>query len=134
MLRFVVIVFLQEQCPKVLIQVNLFGVIKIVAEFVGGGVSPYNRIEVIRLTRVMDFKGYVVTLCEFLFCVATFYYVLSSIVLLKTLGCSEFFKDSWNIVDIFTTVFSVLVMALYAIKVNIFSLHHKLISNSRFLL
>ena len=99
-------------------QVNLFGVIKIVAEFVGGGVNPYNRIEVIRLTRVMDLKGYVVTVCELLFCIATFYYVLSSVVLLKALGCSAFFKDSWNIVDIFTTTFSVLVMSLYVIKVS----------------
>ena len=96
---------------------NLFGIIKIVAEFVGGGINPYNRIEVIRLTRVMDFNGYVVTISELLFCIATFYYVLNSLASLKTLGCSEFFKDSWNIVDIFTTIFSVLVISLYAVKV-----------------
>ena len=87
------------------------------AEFVGGGVNPYNRVEVIRLTRVMDFNGYVVTLCELLFCVATFYYILNALVSMKTLGISEHFKDSWNVVDVFTILFSILVIGLYATKV-----------------
>ena len=87
------------------------------AEFVGGGVNPYNRVEVIRLTRVMDFNGYVVTLCELLFCVATFYYILNALVSMKALGISEHFKDSWNVVDVFTILFSILVIGLYATKV-----------------
>ena len=98
---------------------NLFGVIKIVAELSGGGIHPFNRIEVIRLTRVMDLAGYIVTLSEIFFCVATMYYVLNSLLALKKLGCYEFFMDPWNTVDIFTTAFSVLVMTLYAIKVSL---------------
>ena len=67
----------------------------------------------------MDFNGYVVTVCELLFCIATFYYVLNSIALLKSIGFSEYFKDSWNIVDCFTIFFSVLVIGLYVTKVQI---------------
>ena len=32
-------------------QVNMFGVVKIVAELIGGGVLPYYRVDVISLTR-----------------------------------------------------------------------------------
>ena len=30
-------------------QVNLFGIVKIVAEFNGGGIHPFHRIEVVKL-------------------------------------------------------------------------------------
>ena len=90
---------------------------KIIAEFAGGGVNPYNRVEVIRLTRVMDFNGYIVSLCEVLFRVATFYYLLNAIVSIKSLGFSEYFKDSWNVIDVFTIAFSLLVIGLYVTKV-----------------
>ena len=66
----------------------------------------------------MDFNGYVVTICELLFCIATFYYFMNTIASMKTLGISEHFKDSWNVVDVFTIFFSLLVIALYVTKVN----------------
>jgi hypothetical protein len=87
-----------------------------VAEFVGGGISPVYRIDIIRLTRVMDFSGYMVTTCEVLFVFATFYYVLNSISSLKAMGPSAYFKEAWNIVDIFTIFFSVFVIILWVFK------------------
>ena len=75
---------------------NLFGIIKIVGEFNGGGIHPFHRIEVsqfsfgvdftifpkvLRLTRKWDFDGYLVTACELFFVVATLYYVLACITL-----------------------------------------------------
>ena len=97
-------------------QANLFGVVKIVAEFVGGGISPVFRIDIIRLTRVMDLGGYIVTACELFFVFATFYYVLNTIATLKSLGPKNFFKDAWNMVDIVTIFFSLVVMGLWVIK------------------
>ena len=74
---------------------NLFGIIKIVGEFNGGGIHPFHRIEVsklafcgfttfpkvLRLTRKWDFDGYLVTACELFFVVATLYYILACITL-----------------------------------------------------
>ena len=96
----------------------MFGVVKIVAEFVGGGVTPWARIDVIRLTRRWDFAGYFVFVCEVLFILSTFYYVLNTLGVLKSVGCAEFFKDSWNLVDIFTIFLSALTIALWALKVH----------------
>jgi hypothetical protein len=95
----------------------MFGVVKIVAEFVGGGVTPWARIDVIRLTRNWDLAGYLVFTCEVLFILSTFYYFLNTIGLMKSVGCSEFFKDSWNLVDILTIYLSVQTVALWALKV-----------------
>ena len=101
-------------------QANLFGVVKIVAEFVGGGVSPVFRIDIIRLTRVMDLSGYIVTVCEVLFVFATFYYILNSLGALKAVGAKAYFKEAWNIVDLFTIFFSVVVVILWLLKVCFF--------------
>ena len=95
----------------------MFGVVKIVAEFVGGGVTPSFRIDVIRLTRNWDLAGYAVFTCEVLFIFSTFYYILNTIGVMKSLGCSEFFKDSWNLVDIFTILLSCQTIGLWALKV-----------------
>jgi len=98
-------------------QANLFGIVKIVAEFVGGGISPVFRIDVIRLTRVMDFGGYVVATCEVFFVFATFYFVLNSVSSLKQMGAKAYFAELWNIMDIFTMFFSIVVVALWTLKV-----------------
>ena len=43
---------------------NLFGVVNIVAEFVGSGIQPYVRIDILTLTRLTDFTGTVTTIAE----------------------------------------------------------------------
>jgi hypothetical protein len=45
-------------------QVNLFGVVNIVAEFIGSGIQPYVRIDILTLTRLNDFAGTVTTVAE----------------------------------------------------------------------
>jgi hypothetical protein len=44
--------------------VNLFGVVSIVAEFIGGGIQPYVRIDILTLTRIYNFSGVVTTIAE----------------------------------------------------------------------
>ena len=95
----------------------MFGVVKIVAEFVGGGVNPSFRIDVIRLTRNWDLAGYAVFACEVFFILSTFYYILNTIGVMKSMGCAEFFRETWNIMDIFTILLSVQTIALWALKV-----------------
>ena len=98
-------------------QVNMFGVVRIVAEFVGGGVTPWARIDVIRLTRTWSaWSTKVVVTCEVLFILSTFYYFLNTLSMLKSMGCSEFFRDSWNIVDIFTILLSMQAILLWGLK------------------
>ena len=35
---------------------------------------------------------------------------------MKRLGCDDFFKDTWNITDIVTIVFSILVICLHFVR------------------
>ena len=83
-------------------QVNLFGVVKIVAEFVGGGILPYYRVDILSLTREWNVKGYITFACEILFILSTLYYIINSLGILKQMGVRDFFKEAWNIMDVFT--------------------------------
>ena len=97
-------------------QVNLFGVVKIVGEFIGGGVLPWFRVEVIALTRQWDFEGYVTLACELFFILSTMYYVINSLGVLKELGAREFFRAAWNVMDVFTICLSALAIGLWLLK------------------
>ena len=88
-------------------QVNLFGVVKIVAEFVGGGILPYYRVDILSLTREWNVRGYITFACEILFILSTLYYIINSLGILKQMGVRAFFKEAWNIVDVFTIGLSV---------------------------
>ena len=48
---------------------NLFGVVSIVAEFIGGGIQSYARIDILTLTRIMDFPGITTFIAEVPHCV-----------------------------------------------------------------
>ena len=97
-------------------QVNMFGVVKIIGEFVGGGVLPFYRVDVLTLTRQWNFAGYVVFACEVIFILSTLYYIINSLGILKELGAREFFKAAWNVVDVFTILLSLLAIGLWVIK------------------
>lgn len=92
---------------------NHFGIVTCVAEFVGGGIRPWARVDAIRLFSDTGSFGYVTTAAEILFVVCTFYYLVNVLVVLKAEGCSEFFKGTWNIVDLFTVLLSLVAIALY---------------------
>ena len=43
---------------------NQFGVVRMIAEFVGGGVMPSYRIDVITLTKIFDLGGWITAIAE----------------------------------------------------------------------
>ena len=58
-----------------------------VAEFIGGGIRPYSRVEVFNLMPHASFKGTIVYIAEVLFVASIFYYVINLLSLMKTQGC-----------------------------------------------
>jgi len=54
-----------------------------VAEFVGGGVVPWFRVEAIKLFSDLNGFGFITALAEMLFVVSTFYYLVNVIVVFK---------------------------------------------------
>lgn len=94
-------------------QVNMFGVVTAVAEFVGGGIQPWARVEAIRLFANLDGFGAITLAAEILFVVATFYYLVNTIMQFKREGCSGFFSSTWNTLDFFTVIMSIVAIGLY---------------------
>ena len=97
-------------------QVNLFGSVTAVAEFVGGGIIPWNIVKSVRLFNKLKGFGYVIVFAETLFAVSTFYYTVSVLTKMKKEGVFEFFKNSWNIADVFTILLSLGALILYGIR------------------
>ena len=61
----------------------------------------------------MNFKGILVTIAQTLFAVTSFYYTVNLLVAYKKEGASEFFKNSWNLVDLLTVLLSIVAIGLY---------------------
>ena len=88
-------------------QVNIFAIVTTVAEFVGGGVWPYYRIETFRLFST-GVTQYVTLTAQILFIASTFYYIGNLLAVLKRDGFSEFTANKWNLADCVTVFLSVL--------------------------
>ena len=97
-------------------QVNLFGSVTAVAEFIGGGIIPWNIVKSVRLFNSLKGFGYVIAMAETLFAVSTFYYTVSVLTKMKKEGVFQFFKNSWNIADVFTILLSLAALLLYGIR------------------
>ncbi|XP_059084074.1 uncharacterized protein LOC131881274 [Tigriopus californicus] len=97
-------------------QVNMFGIVTCIAEFVGGGISPDYRIDVIRLFTQTEGFGYVVQAAEVLFVCSIFYYIINIITAIRKEGCSSFFSNAWNIADVITVTLSLFALTLYVAK------------------
>lgn len=97
-------------------QVNMFGIVTCIAEFVGGGISPDYRIDVIRLFTQTEGFGYVVQAAEILFVCSIFYYIINIITAIRKEGCSNFFNNAWNIADVVTVTLSLFALTLYVAK------------------
>eukprot|EP00095_Tigriopus_kingsejongensis_P009158 maker-scaffold798_size95657-snap-gene-0.28 protein:Tk09158 transcript:maker-scaffold798_size95657-snap-gene-0.28-mRNA-1 annotation:"polycystic kidney disease protein 1-like 2-like" len=97
-------------------QVNMFGIVTCVAEFVGGGISPDYRIDVIRLFVQTEGFGYVVLAAEILFVCSIFYYTIHIIASIRKEGCVNFFNNAWNIADVITVTLSCFALTLYVAK------------------
>ena len=52
-----------------------------------------------------------------MFVVATFYYLLNAVLMLKGMGAKNYFKESWNIVDVATIALSLITIILWLVKV-----------------
>ena len=57
-------------------QVNLFGLARITAEFVAGGIQGSWRIDAIPLFPATGWRGNLKVIAEFFFAVSTFYYMI----------------------------------------------------------
>ena len=55
---------------------------------------------------------------QLLFVISTFYYLLNVILTLKSMGLRDYFKESWNVVDILTITVSILTIGIWGIKVR----------------
>lgn len=71
-------------------QTNLFAMVTCVAEFVGGGIKPYYRIEAVSLFNSYDGWNKIILFCEIMFVVSTFYYLVNLLATLKKEGFDEF--------------------------------------------
>jgi hypothetical protein len=96
--------------------VNLFGSVTAVAEFVGGGVFPWAKVESVKLFNKLEGFGYVIFGAEFLFAFATFYYLVNIITTMKREGIREFTKNSFHMSDVFTVFMSILALVLYGFR------------------
>ena len=102
-------------------QVNLFGVVTIVAEFQpGGGVIPYYRIDVIRLMRYHQGFGLFVILCELTYVIFILYFTVREFRNWRTSGW-DYFTSYWNWAEILVLTFSYAGFVLYIYRMMITS-------------
>ena len=92
---------------------NLFSTVKVVAQFIGGGIVPWYRIDSFSLFTRNNFSGIVVQISQILFAVTTFYYTINLIMAYKKEGRVEFWNNKWNWADIMTVFLSILALGLY---------------------
>jgi len=71
-------------------QTNLFALVTCVAEFIGGGIRPWYRINAVSLFSDYTGNGLIVLIADILFVVATFYYTINLFAALKKEGCQNF--------------------------------------------
>ncbi|XP_030841939.1 polycystic kidney disease protein 1-like 2 [Strongylocentrotus purpuratus] len=81
-------------------QVNLFGVIDLVAEFLPtGGVETFYRIDIIRLFTYSNGFGAVRLACEILFLGFIVFFIVREINNMRRTGVKKYFKDFWNMAE-----------------------------------
>ena len=71
-------------------QTNLFAMVTCVAEFAGGGIKPWYRIEAVQLFNSYQGWNKLVLFCEIMFVVSTFYYLVNLLAVLKKEGWNDF--------------------------------------------
>lgn len=97
-------------------QVNLFGVVTILAEFQpGGGVIPNFRIDVVRLMRYHQGFGLFVILCELTYVAFILYFTVREFKTAKQSG-KEYFNSYWNWAEMLVIFFSYVGMWLYVTR------------------
>ena len=97
-------------------QVNIFAIVTCVAEFVGGGIWPYYKIETFRLFSNPGIMAYILDFASVLFVASTFYYIGNLLAILKRDGFQEFIGNKWNLADCVTIFMSIVAIGLWALK------------------
>ncbi|XP_054719265.1 polycystic kidney disease 2-like 2 protein [Uloborus diversus] len=97
-------------------QVNLFGVMTIVAEFLpGGGVVPFYRLEVIRLMRYHQGFGAFVLACELGYVIYTLYFLVREFKKFRLEG-RDYFKSYWNWAEVIVISLSISAIVFYSYR------------------
>ncbi|GIX93739.1 polycystin-2 [Caerostris extrusa] len=100
-------------------QVNLFGVMTIVAEFLpGGGVVPFYRLEVIRLMRYHQGFGAFVLACELGYVIFTLYFLHREYKKFRLEG-RDYFKSYWNWAEVMVISLSISAIVFYSYRMMI---------------
>lgn len=100
-------------------QVNLFGVVTMVAEFLpGGGVVPFYRLEVIRLMRYHQGFGAFVLACELGYVIYTIYFIVREAKKFRLEG-RDYFKSYWNWAELIVIGLSTSAIVFYAYRMLI---------------
>ena len=86
---------------------------KCVAQFIGGGIIPWYRIESFSLFSQQNFAGIMVQISQVLFGVTTFYYTINLIAAYKKEGSHQFWANKWNWADIATVLLSLFALTLF---------------------
>lgn len=97
-------------------QVNHFSIVRIEANFVGGGIRPTFRIDPIKLFSQPSLMGYIILVAEIFFTVSTFYYTTTVMVGLKREGCRAYCSDVYNFIDVSTVIFSMIAICLKGVR------------------
>ena len=98
-------------------QVNHFSIVRIEANFIGGGIRPTFRIDPIKLFSDQKGMGNLVLIAEVAFAISTFYYMTSVVFNMKREGCRAYCSDAYNFIDVSTVIFSLIAIALKGIRV-----------------
>ena len=83
------------------------------AQFIGGGIIPWYRIESFSLFSQQNFAGIMVQISQVLFGVTTFYYTINLIAAYKKEGSHQFWANKWNWADIATVLLSLFALILF---------------------
>ena len=83
------------------------------AQFIGGGIIPWYRIESFSLFSQANFAGIMVQISQVLFGVTTFYYTINLIAAYKKEGSHQFWANKWNWADIATVLLSLFALTLF---------------------
>ena len=98
-------------------QVNHFSIVRIEANFIGGGIRPTFRIDPIKLFSDQKGMGNLVLIAEVAFAISTFYYMTSVVFNMKREGCRVYCSDAYNFIDVSTVIFSLIAIALKGVRV-----------------
>ncbi|XP_022236079.1 polycystic kidney disease protein 1-like 2 [Limulus polyphemus] len=100
-------------------QVNLFGVVTIVAEFFpGGGIVPFYRIDPIRLMRYHEGFGLFVLLCEVFYVVFTLFFTVREIKNIRK-ERTAYFQSYWSIIELVIIGLSYTAIVFYVYRMVI---------------